>query len=73
MPQVLLAEKLKTLARFAGPVTYAQYLTPDNVQFSRPLYPYPVQARSSGKGDPDSAANWVPVAPKPAKTTPAGE
>ena len=73
MPQVLLAEKLKTLSRFAGPVTYAAYLTPDNIQFSRPLYPYPIQARYSGKGNPDSAANWVPVTPKPAKITPAGE
>lgn len=57
-PDVLLAQRMKTLARFAGPVTYAAYLTPDNVAFSRPVYPYPVQARYSGKGDVNDAANW---------------
>ena len=63
-PDVLLAEKYRTLARFAGPVTYASYLTPDNVEFSRPVYPYPVQARYSGKGDMKSAASWGPVKPR---------
>lgn len=62
-PDTLLAQKLKTLARFAGPVTYAQFLTPDNVEFSRPLYPYPIQARYSGKGDLANAANWKPAKP----------
>lgn len=58
-PDVLLAQKMKTLARFAGPVTYAQYLTPDNVAFSRPVYPYPVRARFTGRGDVNDAANWT--------------
>ncbi len=60
-PDILLAQKMKVLARFAGPVTYASYLTPDNVAFSRPLYPYPVRARYAGKGDVDDAANWGPA------------
>lgn len=64
-PDVLIAQKYKTLARFAGPVTYASYLTPDNVEFSRPVYPYPVQARFTGRGDMKDAANWRPVTPKP--------
>jgi feruloyl esterase len=55
---------MRTLARFAGPVTYAAYLTPDNVAFSRPVYPYPVQARYSGRGNVNDAANWRPVTPK---------
>ena len=63
-PDVLRAEKMRTLARFAGPVTYAAYLTPDNVAFSRPVYPYPVQARYSGRGNVNDAANWRPVTPK---------
>lgn len=63
-PDVLLAEKMKRLGRFAGPVTYREFLTPDNVAFTRPVYPYPVQARYSGRGDPDDAANWRPHRPK---------
>lgn len=62
-PDVLLAQKMKELAGFAGPVTYAKYLTPDNVAFSRPVYPYPVQAQYSGGGDIADAANWRPVMP----------
>lgn len=30
---------------------------------SRPLVPYPNEARYIGKGDPDDAANWIAVAP----------
>ena len=57
-PDVLRAEKMRKLARFAGPVTYAEYLQPDNVEFSRPLYPYPVQARYRGRGDPKDAGSF---------------
>lgn len=59
-PDVLLAQKMRKLARFAGPVTYAAYLTPDNVEFSRPVYPYPVQARYTGRGDPKDAGSFGP-------------
>ena len=61
-PDVLLAQRMKTLARFAGPVTYASYLTPENVVFSRPVYPYPARARYTGKGDVNNAENWRAVA-----------
>ena len=60
-PDVLLAQKMKRLARFAGPVTYAEFLTPENVEFARPVYPYPVQAKFSGRGDPKSADSWRPA------------
>jgi feruloyl esterase len=63
-PDVLLAQKMKRLARFAGPVTYAEYLTPDNVAFSRPVWPYPVRARFTGRGDMADAANWRPEKPR---------
>jgi len=62
-PDVLLAQKLRDLARFAGPVTYKSYLRPDNVDFSRPVYPYPVQAHYSGRGDVKDAASWKPFNP----------
>lgn len=64
-PDVLLAQKMKELAGFAGPVTYTKYLKPENVEFSRPVYPYPVQAHYSGKGDVKDAANWRAVRPQP--------
>lgn len=63
-PDVLLAEKMNRLARFAGPVTYAEFLTPDNVELSRPVWPYPVQARYSARGDPKRAENWRPYTPR---------
>lgn len=64
-PDVLLAQKLRKLGRFAGPVTYTEYLGQDNVEFSRPVYPYPVQARYNGKGDPNSYLSFSPWTPKP--------
>jgi feruloyl esterase len=64
-PDVLLAQKMKRLARFAGPVTYAEFLTPDNVAFTRPVWPYPVQARYAGRGRIEDAANWRAFTPRP--------
>ena len=63
-PDMVLAQKYRELARFAGPVTYQTYLRPNNVEFSRPAYPYPVQARYSGRGDVNDAASWGPFVPK---------
>ena len=60
-PDLVLAQKLRTFARFAGPVTYSEYLKPENIEFSRPAYPYPVQARYSGKGAVTDVANWGPL------------
>lgn len=37
---------------------------PGDATFSRPVYPYPLWAKYAGSGDPNSAASFVPVAPK---------
>ena len=66
-PHVLLAAKLKKHERLAGPVTYQVYLHPANVAFTRPVYPYPVQARYRS-GDPDAASSFVPYNPLGEKT-----
>ncbi len=63
-PDVLLAQKLRKHERFAGPVTFQMYLAKDNVAFERPVYPYPVQARYKGKGDPNSAESFEAYTPK---------
>jgi len=34
------------------------------VAFTRPVYPYPVRAIYKGRGDPNDAANFVPVVPR---------
>jgi hypothetical protein len=31
------------------------------VQFSRPVYPYPIEARYKGRGDPSDAANFIAI------------
>ena len=33
----------------------------ESVQFTRPIYPYPVRARYRGKGDPNKAESFIPV------------
>lgn len=38
----------------------ADRLTPDQIAFSRPYYPYPLKAYYAGKGDPNSAASFRP-------------
>jgi hypothetical protein len=35
------------------------------VEFSRPVYPYPLVTMYSGRGDPKSADSFGPVTPKP--------
>ena len=37
-------------------------LDPSRIQFTRPVYPYPIGAKYSGHGDPNNAANFVPAA-----------
>jgi Tannase and feruloyl esterase len=32
-----------------------------SVTFTRPVYPYPLHAKYKGTGDPNDAANFVPV------------
>lgn len=36
---------------------------PPKVKFTRPIYPYPIRAKYSGRGDPNDAASFVPVMP----------
>ena len=36
-------------------------IDPANVEFTRPLYPYPVQSRYKGTGDPNNADNFKPI------------
>ena len=38
-------------------------LNPAHMKFTRPVFPYPLQARYSGRGDPNDAANFRPVKP----------
>lgn len=35
----------------------------DVVTFTRPIFPYPMRAKYKGTGDPNDAANFVPVGP----------
>jgi hypothetical protein len=64
-PDSMVASKLKPSTRAGELLFHAYPLSPDEVQFSRPLYPYPKQARYLGKGDANSAASFGPVEPKP--------
>lgn len=36
---------------------------PKNIQFTRPVYPYPMRAKYRGRGDPNDAANFVAQRP----------
>lgn len=36
---------------------------PRNLKFTRPIYPYPPRAKYKGRGDPNDAANFIPIAP----------
>lgn len=63
-PDVLIGKRPKP----GAPIDYfgfgADRLTPDQVAFTRPYFPYPAKAYYSGRGDPDDAANFV-VGSKP--------
>lgn len=45
-------EYLDTLPKFP--------LDANRISFTRPIYPYPMRAKYSGRGDPNDAANFVP-------------
>ena len=38
-------------------------LDPDQVQFTRPVYPFPIRAKYKGRGDPNDATNFGPNQP----------
>jgi hypothetical protein len=42
-------------------------LDPAIVRFSRSIYPYPIQSKYLGQGDPNDAANFAPVPSKLAR------
>ncbi len=63
-PDVLMAVKAKPGARPNNNLWAPPSFTKDQISFSRPQYPYPLQARYKGRGDPNDAANFTPVAPK---------
>jgi pimeloyl-ACP methyl ester carboxylesterase len=63
-PDVLVGHKLKWITQMMGPMYLDKDLQPSNYLYSRPHYPYPIQARYRG-GDPDQASSfgpWDPVA-----------
>lgn len=63
-PDVLIGRKLKTIKQMLGPIVLDSDLVPTNYLYSRPNYPYPIQSRYKGKGDPDDAASFGPWDPK---------
>jgi feruloyl esterase len=62
-PDVLTGHKLKYITQMMGPMYLPKDLEPSNYLYSRPIYPYPIQAKYSGKGDPDDAASFKPWTP----------
>ena len=63
-PDVLIGHKLKSIQQMMGPMYLRKDLAPSNFLYSRPIYPYPIQARYRGKGDPDDASSfgaWDPT------------
>ena len=66
-PDRLIGRKLKTIKQMLGPIVLESDMRPDNYLYSRPHYPYPIQSRYKGKGDPDDAANFGPWDPSSKK------
>jgi hypothetical protein len=62
-PDRLVGHKLKRITTMMGPMYLAKDLQPANYLYSRPIYPYPVQARYKGRGDPDDADSFGPYDP----------
>jgi feruloyl esterase len=62
-PDVMVGHKLKWITQMMGPMYLSKDLQPANYLYSRPHYPYPIQARYKGKGDPDDAASFAPWDP----------
>ena len=62
-PDVLMGRKLKRITQMMGPMYLPKDLQPSNWLYSRPLYPYPIQAKYKGSGDPDAAESFGPWDP----------
>lgn len=63
-PDVLIGRKLKTIQRMLGPIILESDMRADNYLYSRPQFPYPIQSRYKGKGDPDDAASFAAWDPR---------
>jgi feruloyl esterase len=66
-PQTLIAAKVKPSATKPGDFSYwvkAFPRDPKDIAFTRPVYPYPLQTKYKGTGDPTKAENFEPVGPK---------
>jgi Tannase and feruloyl esterase len=51
-------------AKFMGALALKIPLDPAvPIAFTRPIYPYPMRAEYKGRGDPNDAANFVPIEP----------
>jgi Tannase and feruloyl esterase len=59
-PEKLIAAHLKKRDP-TYPVTFP--IDPADVAFTRPVYPYPIRVKYIGRGDPNDAANFVPINP----------
>ncbi len=66
-PEVLIGHKLKWISQMMGPMYLEKDLQPSNYLYSRPHYPYPIQARYKGKGNPDDASSFGPWNPTTGK------
>jgi hypothetical protein len=62
-PDVLIGHKLKSIQQMMGPMYLNKDLRASNFLYSRPIYPYPIQARYVGQGDPDDASSFGPWNP----------
>lgn len=61
-PEALTAAHLRT-PRATGFEPEPLPVDPANVDFTRPLYPYPLRTRYSGSGDPTDAKSFIAVGP----------
>jgi len=57
-PDKLIAYHLKPKESDSTLVAFP--LAPDEIEFARPVYPYPVRAKYLGRGDPNDSANFGP-------------
>jgi feruloyl esterase len=60
-PARLIAHKPKQTMPY--PAEYRFPMAPDQVAFTRPVFPYPIAAVYGGRGDRNDAANWVARVP----------
>jgi feruloyl esterase len=57
-PDMMVAYRVRQSALSKYPAGFVYPLPRDEIEFSRPAYPYPAEARYKGRGDGKEAANW---------------